>query len=122
LATSGSHDTTRIFTYQYEPTQLIFNTHNPIFLNVNLFRRDEIKFVERDDDTHNSNHYSLSDFGTSGTTGVRQTDDYQKNYFVERYGAIKDIDLTPIIEDFMAVSGGTCKTLTLPNIYARDVA
>ena len=29
--------------------QLIFNTHNPIFLNSNLFRRDEIKFVERDD-------------------------------------------------------------------------
>lgn len=32
--------------------QLIFNTHNPIFLNSNLFRRDEIKFVERDDDSH----------------------------------------------------------------------
>ncbi|MFA5447308.1 MAG: ATP-binding protein [Sphaerochaeta sp.] len=84
--------------------QLIFNTHNPIFLNANLFRRDEIKFVERDDNTHTSNHYSLSDFGTSGTTGVRQTDDYLKNYFVERYGAIKDIDLTPIIKDFMARS------------------
>ena len=26
--------------------QLVFNTHNPIFLNSNLFRRDEIKFVE----------------------------------------------------------------------------
>ena len=46
--------------------QLVFNTHNPIFLNANLFRRDEIKFVERDDDTHCSIHYSLSDFGTSG--------------------------------------------------------
>lgn len=34
--------------------QLIFNTHNPIFLNSNLFRRDEIKFVERDDDSHYS--------------------------------------------------------------------
>ena len=31
--------------------QLIFNTHNPIFLNSNLFRRDEIKFIERDNDT-----------------------------------------------------------------------
>ena len=29
--------------------QLIFNTHNPIFLNKNIFRRDEIKFVDRDD-------------------------------------------------------------------------
>ena len=40
--------------------QLIFNTHNPIFLNSNLFRRDEIKFVERDDDTHDSVLYALS--------------------------------------------------------------
>jgi AAA15 family ATPase/GTPase len=51
--------------------QLIFNTHNPIFLNSNLFRRDEIKFVERDDKSHASTHYSLSDFGTSGENGVR---------------------------------------------------
>ena len=42
--------------------QLIFNTHNPIFLNANIVRRDEIKFVERDDETHLSAHYSLSDF------------------------------------------------------------
>ena len=42
--------------------QLVFNTHNPIFLNANMFRRDEIKFVERDDDTHCNTHYSLSNF------------------------------------------------------------
>lgn len=81
--------------------QLVFNTHNPIFLNPNLFRRDEIKFVNRDDETHCSTHYSLSDFGTAGTSGVRKTDDYMKNYFVDRYGAIKSIDLSPIIRDRM---------------------
>ena len=81
--------------------QLIFNTHNPIFLNPNLFRRDEIKFVDRDDETHCSTHYSLSDFGTAGTSGVRKTDDYMKNYFVDRYGAIKSIDLSPIIRGWM---------------------
>ena len=52
--------------------QLIFNTHNPIFLNSNLFRRDEIKFVERDDDSHYSSLYALSDFGTTGEKGVEQ--------------------------------------------------
>lgn len=78
--------------------QLIFNTHNPIFLNANLFRRDEIKFVERDDESHLSVLYSLSDFGTTGKTGVRKNEDYMKNYFVDRYGAIKDIDFTPIFE------------------------
>lgn len=81
--------------------QLVFNTHNPIFLNANLFRRDEIKFVERDDDTHCSIHYSLSDFGTSGKSGVRKNEDYMKNYFVDRYGAIKDIDFTPIFESLL---------------------
>ena len=81
--------------------QLIFNTHNPIFLNSNLLRRDEIKFVERDDDSHCSTLYALSDFGTSGDKGVRMHEDYMKNYFISQYGAIKDIDFTPIFEEIM---------------------
>ncbi len=80
--------------------QLIFNTHNPIFLNSNLFRRDEIKFTERDD--AGSQLYSLSDFGTSGPNGVRKNEDYMNNYFVNRYGAIKDIDFAPIFEELMS--------------------
>ena len=58
--------------------QLIFNTHNPIFLNNSLLRRDEIKFVEKGDT--GSILYSLSDFGTNGRKGVRNTEDYMKNY------------------------------------------
>lgn len=82
--------------------QLIFNTHNPIFLNSNIFRRDEIKFVERDDNNHSSTLYSLSDFGTTGEKGVRKHEDYMKNYFVSQYGAIKDINFTPIFEEILA--------------------
>lgn len=82
--------------------QLVFNTHNPIFLNSNLFRRDEIKFVERNDDSHYSKMYALSDFGTTGDKGVRKHADYMKNYFVSEYGAIKDIDFTPIFEEIIA--------------------
>lgn len=74
--------------------QLIFNTHNPIFLNNALLRRDEIKFVEKEDKS--SIHYSLSDFGTNGSKGVRNTEDYMKNYFINKYGAIKDIDFSDI--------------------------
>lgn len=81
--------------------QLIFNTHNPIFLNSNLFRRDEIKFVERDDETHCSTHYSLSDFGTTGDKGVRMHEDYMNKYFISQYGAIKDIDFTSIFESLL---------------------
>jgi len=82
--------------------QLIFNTHNPIFLDASLLRRDEIKFVERDEVTGNSSHYSLSDFKTAD--GVRKGEDYMNNYFVSRYGAIKDIDFSPILEKIVAAS------------------
>ena len=75
--------------------QLIFNTHNPLYLNNNLFRRDEIKFVDRDDETMNSKLYSLSDFGTKGTN-ARKGKDYMNNYFINEYGAIKDIDFTEV--------------------------
>jgi len=81
--------------------QLIFNTHNPIFLNANVFRRDEIKFVERDEETHLSSHYSLSDFKTSGKDGVRKTTDYMSNYFVGKYGAIKDMDFSELFDDLI---------------------
>lgn len=81
--------------------QLIFNTHNPIFLNSNLFRRDEIKFVERDDDNHYSSLYSLASFGTTGEKGVRKHEDYMGKYFISQYGAIKDIDFTPIFEQLL---------------------
>lgn len=82
--------------------QLIFNTHNPIFLNSNLFRRDEIKFVERDDNSHESVLYALSDFGTTGDKGVRKHEDYMSKYFISQYGAIKDIDFTPIFEEILS--------------------
>ncbi len=82
--------------------QLIFNTHNPIFLNSNMFRRDEIKFVDRDEETHESTIYALSDFGTSGEKGVRKGEDYMKNYFIDRYGAISDIDFTDLIKSSLS--------------------
>lgn len=76
--------------------QLIFNTHNPIFLDSSLFRRDEIKFVERDEKTNFSHHYSLSDFKTAD--GIRKGEDYMSKYFLSRYGAIKEVDFSPILE------------------------
>ncbi len=77
--------------------QLIFNTHNPIFLNNTLFRRDEIKFVEKED--KRSTLYSLSDFKTNGKNGVRNSEDYMKNYFINKYGAIKNIDFSEYLKN-----------------------
>lgn len=81
--------------------QLIFNTHNPIYLNHRLLRRDEIKFVERDKESKSSSLYALSDFKANGEASVRKTSDYMKNYFISRYGAIEDIDFTDIIADVL---------------------
>ena len=81
--------------------QLIFNTHNPIYLNHNLLRRDEIKFVERDKESKSSSLYALSDFRANGEASVRKTSDYMKNYFISRYGATPDIDFTDIIADVL---------------------
>lgn len=78
--------------------QLIFNTHNPIFLNSNLLRRDEIKFVERDSIDYTSILFALSDYGTAGENGVRKNDDYLKSYLSNQYGGIVDIDFSAVFE------------------------
>ena len=82
--------------------QLIFNTHNPIFLNSHLFRKDEIKLVERDEVSFESVLYSLSDISTLGKSGTRRHKDYVKNYYSNTYGALHDIDLSPIFEEIIS--------------------
>lgn len=72
--------------------QLIFNTHNPIYLNKNLFRRDEIVFVEREKDTSQSIAYTLAEIQTGDGKGIRSDEEYVKNYMSGKYGAIPIID------------------------------
>lgn len=86
--------------------QLIFNTHNPIFLNANLLRRDEIKFVERDSEDHTSTLFALSDFGTAGENGVRKNDDYLKSYLANQYGGIADVDFSSVFEKLNDAGNG----------------
>ena len=58
--------------------QLIFTTHNPIYLNNKIFTRDQIRFVEKDTDSYESVIYSLADFGAEE---VRNDHNYLINYF-----------------------------------------
>jgi hypothetical protein len=37
--------------------------------------------------------------------GVREHEDYMKNYFISHYGVIKDIDFTPIFEEILVNEG-----------------
>lgn len=85
--------------------QLIFNTHNPIYLNLRTFRRDEIKFVEKNKEDKSSILYSLADFKTNGSKPARNTTNYMKNYFINRYGAIENVDFSDIFQ--RVVEGST---------------
>lgn len=62
--------------------QLIFNSHDINLLDLELFRRDQIYFVEKNNDTGVTDLYSLADFSP------RKTENIQKGYLQGRYGAI----------------------------------
>lgn len=74
--------------------QLIFTTHNPIYLNNRIFRRDQIRFVEKNPETYESVIYSLADFGSEE---VRNDHNYLINYFKGNYGALPFIDFSKLL-------------------------
>lgn len=75
-------------------SQLIFTTHNPIYLNNKIFRRDQIMFVEKDKDNFKSEIYTLADFGS---TEVRNDENYLINYFKGKYSSMPYIDFSSVI-------------------------
>ena len=48
--------------------------------------------------------YNLSDFGTSGEKGVKNSTDIMKNYLNGSYGAIKFVDFSDIIREAIEVN------------------
>ena len=68
--------------YNKNNAQLIFTTHDINLLNLNILRRDQIWFTEKDYKKGSTDLYSLSDFS------VRKTENVQKGYLNGRYGAI----------------------------------
>ena len=63
-------------------SQLIFNTHDTNLLDLNILRRDQIWFTEKNSETGESDLYSLSDFS------VRKQENVEKGYMLGRYGAV----------------------------------
>lgn len=63
-------------------SQLIFNTHDTNLLDLNILRRDQIWFTEKDTETGVSDLYPLSDFS------VRKQENVEKGYMLGRYGAV----------------------------------
>lgn len=73
-------------------SQLIFNTHNPLYLQKKFFRRDQIMFVEKDEETYMSSVYKLSDIE------IRNDASYMKNYFEGKFGALPFIDFEAALD------------------------
>lgn len=66
--------------------QLIFTTHETTLLNQDKLRRDQIYFVDKDDQDGASVLYSLADFNTRNDMNIR------KAYLLGKFGAIPSIE------------------------------
>ena len=75
--------------------QLIFTTHNPVYLNKNLFRKDEIVFVEKDKKDYSSSIFTLAD------VEARSDGSYLKKYLEGKYIEFANIDFSEIMKDIM---------------------
>ena len=69
--------------------QLLFTTHDPLLLDQDLFRRDEIWFIDKLENGH-SKLTALSDF-----KGVRYDKDIRKNYLLGRFAGVPDVRPLP---------------------------
>lgn len=70
--------------------QLIFTTHNTVYMEMGLFRRDEIWFVEKEN--QKSELFSLDDIVDSKGQKIRKDSDFEKNYLLGKYGAVPFIE------------------------------
>ncbi len=75
--------------------QLIFTTHNPIYLNNKIFRRDQIIFIDKDTTSYRSTLYTLASFGSEE---VRNDENYLINYFKGKYSSMPYIDFSLLLK------------------------
>lgn len=69
--------------------QLIFTTHNPVYMNKELLRRDEIVFVEKDNDS--------SIISTLEESNLRNDEVYLKNYLAGKYTILPKFDIEHLL-------------------------
>lgn len=85
--------------------QLIFNTHDTNLLSSDLFRRDQIWFVEKNE-YGESRLYSLADFKT---TTVRKNESFENNYIRGKYGAIPYLNQFEEVTETILARDGEAK-------------
>jgi AAA15 family ATPase/GTPase len=67
--------------------QLIYSTHDNYTLTRDIFRRDQIWFVEKDDNAVSS-LYSLAEYKLDDDKKIRKDASYNKDYLLGKYGAV----------------------------------
>lgn len=67
--------------------QLIYATHDNYTLTRDIFRRDQIWFVEKDINAV-SNLYSLAEYKSEEDKKIRKDASYNKDYLLGKYGAV----------------------------------
>jgi len=67
--------------------QLIFTTHDTTLLKPDIFRRDQVWFVEKDR-KEQSQYYSLLEYRMENGEKPRKDESWERGYLAGRYGAI----------------------------------
>lgn len=70
--------------------QIVFTTHDTELMSMELLRKDQLYFADKDTADGSSELYSISEFST------RTTDNIRKGYLVGKYGATPDIELEEV--------------------------
>lgn len=78
--------------------QLVYTTHDTFTLTKDIFRRDEIWFVEKDEEGV-SDLYSLVEYKLEDDSKVRNDATYYKDYLSGRYGAV------PLLKEYDILEG-----------------
>jgi len=83
--------------YNQNRAQVILTLHDSNLLDKEIFRRDQIWFVDKNK-VGSSEFYSLSEFDSSV---VRSTSDFRKKYLELTFGAADSIEITKPLIDLM---------------------
>lgn len=70
--------------------QIIFTTHDTELLNMEILRKDQVYFVDKEKKSGVSDLFNLTDFP------VRTNDNIRKAYLVGKYGAVPDVDTVEV--------------------------
>ena len=71
--------------------QLIFTTHNTELMNMEIIRKDQIYFTDKDNKTGSSELYNLTEFSPPTNANIR------KSYLLGKYGAIPNVDISEVL-------------------------